>query len=161
MFKHILFSSILVNNIVIVTENEQKIFQLQLQLLNFEIFQLQLHQNCVIDFNFVNFNYNFSRPGTDPIVQLKLPSLLLSAQKRRYRADEIILFLGTKFVMSKETKTKKSLIDCVWLNSNSGPLKKSCGNFFCNSYSSAFISVTCGWSGKISSLAGSGPQAVV
>ena len=51
LFKHILLSSILVNNKVIVIENRQKIFQLQLQLSTFENFQLpfQLQQNRVIN----------------------------------------------------------------------------------------------------------------
>ena len=56
LFKHILLSSILVNNRVIVIENRQKSFQLQLQLLTFEILQLQLQQNCAINYNFVNYN---------------------------------------------------------------------------------------------------------
>ena len=60
MFKHILLSSILVNNRVIVIENQQKIFQLQSS--TFENFQLQLQQNRVINYNFVNYNYNFSKP---------------------------------------------------------------------------------------------------
>ena len=38
VFKHIFLSSILVNNRVIVIENRQKIFQLQLQLSTFENF---------------------------------------------------------------------------------------------------------------------------
>ena len=46
--KHILLPSILVNNRVIVIENWQKIFQLQLYLLIFENFQLQLLQNHLI-----------------------------------------------------------------------------------------------------------------
>ena len=59
-----LLSSILVNNRVIVIENRQKIFQLQLQLSTFENFQLQLQlqQNRVINYNFVNYNNNFSKP---------------------------------------------------------------------------------------------------
>ena len=48
LFKHILLSSTLVNNRVIVIENKHKNFQLQLQ------------QNRVINYNFVN--YNFSKP---------------------------------------------------------------------------------------------------
>ena len=40
----------------------QKIFQLQLQLSIFENFQLQLQPNRVINFNFVHYNYNFSKP---------------------------------------------------------------------------------------------------
>ena len=66
LFKHILLSSILDNNQVIVTENRQKNFQLQLQLSTFEIFQSQLQQNHVINYNFVNYNYNFSKPGCNP-----------------------------------------------------------------------------------------------
>ena len=64
LFKHILLSSILVNNRVILIEDRQKIFQLRLQLLllTFENFQLQLQQNRVINYNFVNCNYNFSKP---------------------------------------------------------------------------------------------------
>ena len=51
------------SNRVIVIENWQKIFQLQL--LTFENFQLQLQlqPNRVINYNFVNYNYNFSKPG--------------------------------------------------------------------------------------------------
>ena len=52
----------LVNNRVIVIENGQKNFQLQLQLLSFENSQLQLQQNRVINYNFVNYNYNFFKP---------------------------------------------------------------------------------------------------
>ena len=69
LFKHIVLSSILVNNRVIVIENRQKNFQLQLQLQlftfkNFQLqLQLQLQQNRVINYNFVNYNYNFSKPG--------------------------------------------------------------------------------------------------
>ena len=62
MFEHVLLSSLSVNYRVIVTENRQKIFQLHLQLSTFENFQLQLQQNCVINYNFVNYNYNFSKP---------------------------------------------------------------------------------------------------
>ena len=64
LFKHILFSSILVNNTIIVIENRQKNFQLQLQLSTFENVQvqLQLQQNRVINYNLVNYNYNFSKP---------------------------------------------------------------------------------------------------
>ena len=66
LFKHILLSSILVNKGVIVIENNQKSFQLQLQLSTFENFQLQLQlqQNRVINYNFVNYNYNFSKPNS-------------------------------------------------------------------------------------------------
>ena len=63
LFKHILLLSILVNNREIVVKNRQKIFQLQLQLSTFENFWLQLQQNCVINYNFVNYNYNFSEPA--------------------------------------------------------------------------------------------------
>ena len=65
LYKHILLSSILENNRVIVIENRHKIFQLQLQLPTFENVQLQwqLQQNRVIDYNFVNYNYNFSKPA--------------------------------------------------------------------------------------------------
>ena len=61
LFKHILLSCILMNNRVIVIENRQKIFQLQLS--TFENLQLQLQQNRVINYNFVNYNHNFSKPG--------------------------------------------------------------------------------------------------
>ena len=63
LFKHILLSSILVNNRVIVIENRQKNFQLQSQLSTFENFQLQLQlqQTRVINFNFVNYNYSVSK----------------------------------------------------------------------------------------------------
>ena len=49
------------NNRIIVIENRQKISQLQLQLLTFENLQLQLQQNRVINYNFVNYN-NFFKP---------------------------------------------------------------------------------------------------
>ena len=69
LFEHILLSSILVNNRVIVIENRQQIFrlQLQLQLSTFENFQLQLplQQNRVINYTFVNCSYNFSKPGAN------------------------------------------------------------------------------------------------
>ena len=73
LFKHILLPFISVNNRGIVIENRQKNFQLQLptfenfqlqlRLPTFENFQLQLQQNRVINYNFVNYNYNFSKPG--------------------------------------------------------------------------------------------------
>ena len=63
LFKHILLSFIFVNNRVIVIENGQKIFQLQLS--TFENSQLQLQQNRVINYNFVNYNYNFSKPDRE------------------------------------------------------------------------------------------------
>ena len=64
LFKHILLSFILVNNRVNVIENGQKIFQLQLQLQlsTFENSLLQLQQNRVINYIFVNYNNNFSKP---------------------------------------------------------------------------------------------------
>ena len=65
LFKHILLSSIIVNNRVIVIENGQKIFRLQLQLSAFENSQSQLQQNSVINYNFVNYNYNFSKSASD------------------------------------------------------------------------------------------------
>ena len=57
LFRHILLLSILVNNRPIVIENRQKIFQLQLQLSTFEHPQLQLQQNRVINYNFVDCNF--------------------------------------------------------------------------------------------------------
>ena len=60
MFKHILLSTILVNNRLIVIEHWQKNFHLQLSA--FENSRLQLQQNRVINYNFVNHNYNFSKP---------------------------------------------------------------------------------------------------
>ena len=60
LFKHILLSSILLNNRVIVIKSKQKNFQLQLS--TFENLQLQLQQNRVISYNFVNYNYKFSKP---------------------------------------------------------------------------------------------------
>ena len=65
MFKRILLLSILVINRVIVIANRQKLFQshLQLQLATFENSRLQLQQNRVINYNFVNYNYNFSKPA--------------------------------------------------------------------------------------------------
>ena len=67
LFKHILLSSILVNNRVLDIENKQKNFQLQLQLQlsTSENFQLQLQQNRVINYNFVNYDYNFSKPDSN------------------------------------------------------------------------------------------------
>ena len=62
LFKPILLSSILLKNRVIVIEIKQKIFQLQLQLLTFENFQLQLQQNRAFNYNFVNYIDNFSKP---------------------------------------------------------------------------------------------------
>ena len=59
LFKHIL-SSIPENNRVIVLKNRQKNFQLHLS--TFENFQLQLQQNRVINYNFVNYAYDFSKP---------------------------------------------------------------------------------------------------
>ena len=63
LFKHILLSSILVNNRVIVLENKAEKKQLQLQLSSFENLQLQLQlqQNRVTNYNFVNYNYTFSK----------------------------------------------------------------------------------------------------
>ena len=61
LFQHILLRSILGNNRVIVIENRQKIFQLQLE--------LQLQQHRVINNNFVNKNHNFSKPDADIINQ--------------------------------------------------------------------------------------------
>ena len=69
LFKHILLSFLLVNNGVIVIENGQKIFQLQLQLSTFENSQLQLQQNCAINYNFVNYNYNFSKPDLNIVLK--------------------------------------------------------------------------------------------
>ena len=63
LFKHIMFSSMLVNNRVIIIKNRQKIFQLHLP--SFENFQLQLQQNRVVNYNFVNYNYSFSKPYTE------------------------------------------------------------------------------------------------
>ena len=51
------------NKRVIVIENWLKTFQLQLHLSTLENSQLQLQQNCVINYNFVNYNYNFFKPG--------------------------------------------------------------------------------------------------
>ena len=65
LFKHILLSSIFVNNRVFLVENKQKNFQLQLQLSTFENIQLQLQQNRVINDNFVNYSYNFSMPDNN------------------------------------------------------------------------------------------------
>ena len=66
LFKHFLLSFVLENNRVIVIENRQKIFQFQLQLSTFENrqlqLQLQLQQNLLINYNFVNCNYKFSKP---------------------------------------------------------------------------------------------------
>ena len=63
-YQFLVASSRTTNNKIIVIENRQKIFQLQLQLSTFENFQLQLRllQNRVINYNFVNCIYNFSKP---------------------------------------------------------------------------------------------------
>ena len=75
LFKHILLLSILGNNRVIVIENMQKNFQLQLQLSTFENLQLQLllqlQQNCVINYNFVNYNHNFSKHAANIFLRRK------------------------------------------------------------------------------------------
>ena len=63
LFRHVLLSSMLVKNSVIVIKNRQTIFQLHLQLSTFENSQLKLQQNRVINYNFVNYNCNFSKPG--------------------------------------------------------------------------------------------------
>ena len=65
MFEHILLLSIVMNDRVIVIENGQKKvqFQLQLQLSSIENSQSQLQQNRVINYNFVNYNNNFSKPA--------------------------------------------------------------------------------------------------
>ena len=69
LYKYILLTSIIVNSRVIVIENRQKNFQLQLKLSTFENFQLrlqiQLQQNRAINYNFVNYNYNFSKPDLE------------------------------------------------------------------------------------------------
>ena len=62
LFKHISLSFILVNNRVIVIENRQKNFQLQLSTFENFQFQLQLQENRVINYNYVNYNYTFSKP---------------------------------------------------------------------------------------------------
>ena len=75
LIKHILLSSILVNNTVIVIENKQKNFQLQLSTCeNFQL-QLLLQQNCTINYNFVNYNNNFSKPAQHQYSQLQLHQL--------------------------------------------------------------------------------------
>ena len=63
-----------VNNGVIVIENKQKIFklQLQLQLSTFENFQLQLQQNCVLNYNFVNCNIIVIFPSLVPALDFYL-----------------------------------------------------------------------------------------
>ena len=45
----------------VISIKRQKNFQLQLS--TFVTFQLQLQQNRVINYNFVNCNYKFSKPG--------------------------------------------------------------------------------------------------
>ena len=70
MFEHILLSSRLVNNRVIVIENRQKNFQLQLSTFENSKLQLQLQQNCEINCNFINYYYNFSKPGLYCMSQL-------------------------------------------------------------------------------------------
>ena len=63
------------NNRVIVIDTRQKIFQLQLS--TFENFQLQLQQNRVINYNFVNYNYNFSKPDSNANFYLRFSFLLI------------------------------------------------------------------------------------
>ena len=65
LFQHILLPSILVNNRVIIIENRQKIFQLQLSTFENAQLQLKLQQNRVFNCNFANYNDNFSKPGQD------------------------------------------------------------------------------------------------
>ena len=50
---------------MIVIENRQKIFQIKLQSSTFENLQLQSQQNHVINYDFVNYNYNFSKRAVD------------------------------------------------------------------------------------------------
>ena len=57
LFKHILLSSILENNRVIVIEKQLKLWAFE----NLQL-HLQLQQNRVINYDFVNYNYNFSKP---------------------------------------------------------------------------------------------------
>ena len=59
-------------------------FQMQLQLSTFENLQLQLQQNCVINYNFVNYNYNFSKLGLCITLRKKLgiSSFRVLAQKK-------------------------------------------------------------------------------
>ena len=82
LFKHILLSPILVNHRVIALENRRKIFQLQLQLSTFENLLLQLQQNCVINYNFVNYNYNFSKPNIQVTFFYKFPQLCTFPQQK-------------------------------------------------------------------------------
>ena len=92
LFKHILLSSILVNNRVIVIENGQRIFQLQLSTFeNFQL-QLQLQQNRVINYNFVNYNYKF-------------PSLITTqglAQRSKIKTEETKIALSGARAVEKE-----------------------------------------------------------
>ena len=67
------------NNRKIVIENQQKNFQLQLQ------------QNRVINYNFVNYNYNFSKPGTESYYRRQVgtaePVLLVPVSLQAYPTD--------------------------------------------------------------------------
>ena len=87
MFKHILLSSILVNNRVIIIENTQKNFQVQLP--TFENVQLQLQQNRVINYNFVNYNYNFSKPDPNVGLYQFIPNIA-TLQLRRHFSKTIL-----------------------------------------------------------------------
>ena len=69
LFKHILLS-LIINYGVIIIENRQKFFQSQLS--TFENFQLQFQQNHVINYNVVNYNFNFSKPGRESIAAVYL-----------------------------------------------------------------------------------------
>ena len=69
------------NNRVIVIENRQKIFKLQLS--TFENVPLQLQKNRVINYNFVNYNSNFSKPGNNWVNVLDFLELLRQLRSGR------------------------------------------------------------------------------
>ena len=100
IFKHIL-SSILLNNRIIVLEIRQKIFQLQLS--TFKNAQLQLQQNRVINYNFVNYNYNFSKPVTKRTRRKKYKHFYQLMLNFRKPTD----YLGRK------SQKAKTLITCL------------------------------------------------
>ena len=104
LFKHILLSSILVNNRVIVIENGQKNFQLQLQLSTFENVQLQLQQNSVTNYNLVDYNYNFSKPGAYRFKSEALYLLAVLCQIIRFKIFSIFKVVLQFFMLFSKTK---------------------------------------------------------
>ena len=77
LVNHILLSSILENNRVTVIENRQKLFQLQLQ------------QNRVINYNFVNYNYNFSKPADDTCLVIHATNPIILREKLNLELQKV------------------------------------------------------------------------